>query len=302
MDCMSSDEPQMTRRPPADVRRQLAEEVGFGCPVEGCGSPYLMWHHFDPPWATKHHQDPNGMVALCRDHHPEADKGAFTTDQLREFKRVGRDRSKALGARFNWMRDELLAIVGGNFFYQTPVAVQLNNTPIVWFNRDNAGRLLVNLRMPTTSNEPRIVMLDNFWMTEGASEGEIICPPSGSLVSAKYPNGDQLNVEFKELATLDDLDQRLPRGEMPAAVRKRLEAAGIAGLDQPQSHAETVKQFEIIFPITTVEITMKVGGTDLSFGPKHTSIATNTIVGGWMKGCAVGLQIGDPSASSQTRN
>jgi hypothetical protein len=160
----------MRREPPAGVRRLLAQEVGFACPVNGCGSPYLTWHHFDPPWAIEEHHNPTGMVALCRDHHPEADAAAFTLDQLRGFKTQGRDRSQALGARFNWMRRELLAVVGGNFYYETPVAIRYFDTPVVWFNRDDADLLLVNVNMLTTSQEPRMAMRDNFWLTEGSDD------------------------------------------------------------------------------------------------------------------------------------
>jgi hypothetical protein len=117
-------------------------------------------------------------------------------------------------------------------------------------------------------------------------------------VSAKYPNGDQLKVEFSELANLEALDRRYPPGQLPADVKKRLEEAGMSQYELPQSHAETVERFDIAFPIATVEITMEVAGSDLSFGPKQTSIATNTITGSWMKSCAVGIQIGNPSPPS----
>lgn len=285
----------MRREPPVSVRRQLAEEVGFGCPVDGCGSPYLTWHHFDPAWATRQHHNPAGMVALCRDHHPEADAGAFTVQQLLKFKQVGRDRSRALGARFNWMRDKLLAVVGGNFFYETPIAVRVHDKPVVWFNRDESGRLLVNLQMLTASDEPRMLMLDNFWVTEGSAEREIACPPSGRLMSAKYSNGDRLKIEFRELASMEDLDRRYPPDGLPGDVKTRLAAAEVPLPDMPRSHAETVERLGIDFPVAAVEITMEIAGTGLGFGPKRTSIATNTIAGGWMKDCAVGIQIGDPS-------
>jgi hypothetical protein len=285
----------MNRTPPISVRRLLAEEVGFGCPVEGCGSPYLTWHHFDPAWAVKEHHDPAGMVALCRDHHPEADRGAFTTEQLRTFKKIGRDRSKSLGARFNWMREELLAVVGGNFYYETPIPIRVEDTPVVWFNRDDSGRVLVNLHMLTTSNEPRLVMQDNFWITEGSTEREITCPPSGNMVSTKYPNGDQLKVEFREHDSLEDFDRRYSQPRLPADAKKRLATAG-AHYDPPTSHAETIESFGISFPLTTVEITMDIAGTGLSFGPQRTSINTNTIMGSWIKGGGVGMQIGEPSS------
>jgi hypothetical protein len=284
----------MRREPSVAVRRELAEEVGFGCPVEGCGSPYLTWHHFDPPWAMRQHHEPDGMVALCRDHHPEADSGAFTIEQLRDMKREGRDRNNAIGARFNWMRDKLLAVVGGNFYYETPIVLRVQQLPVVWFNRDPSGRLLVNLQMLSTSGQPRMAMIDNFWCT-GTDESEIVCPPSGRLVSAKYPNGDQLKVEFRELASTEKLDRRYPPAGLPAEVKKRFEGLGIPLPDTRTSHAESVDRFGIEFPLAAVEITMETAGTELRLGPKATTLpGQNIMQGGWIKGCAVGVQIGDP--------
>jgi hypothetical protein len=127
----------MDRKPPVAVRRALRQEVGFGCPVPGCGSPYLTWHHFDPPWSEQEHHDPQGMIAICRDHHPEADQGAFTREDLHAFKEAGRDRGAVLEGRFNWMRRKLLAVVGGSFFLETPIIVQLFDHRLIWFSRDD---------------------------------------------------------------------------------------------------------------------------------------------------------------------
>jgi hypothetical protein len=287
----------MRREPPAAVRRQLAREVGFGCPVEGCGSPYLTWHHFDPPWAERQHHDPEGMIALCRDHHPEADAGAFTVEQLRNLKRIGRDRTAALGAQFNWMREELIAVIGGNFYVRTPIAVRVGDTPVVWFNRDEDGRLLVNLRALTTSGQPRMAMIDNFWVTEGSDEREIVCPPSGRLVSAKYPNGDRLKVEFREAKSAEDFETQFPPAELPADLKARFERSGIP-LSDP-SHLGSIKASGIRFPVATVEITLKIAGTDIDFGPNRTAVGGTMITGSWMVsngvGEAVGMQIGPTS-------
>jgi hypothetical protein len=290
----------LRRDPPAAVRRQLAEEVGFGCPVEGCGSPYLTWHHFDPPWSERHHHDPDGMVGLCRDHHPEADAGAFTVEELREFKRLGRDRSQALGARFSWMREELLALVGGNFYLDTHIAVRVQDFPVVWFNRAQSGRLLVNLQMLSTSGKPRLLMLDNFWVTEGSDEREIVCPPSGRLVSAKYSNGDRLKVEFREVASIEELDRHYPPPELPARLRRDFEARGMPVPDLSRSSADAVQRFGVEFPIATVEITMDIAGTDIRLGPRRSEIGPGSITGSWMKGCQVGIQIGDSSEDVPT--
>lgn len=89
------------RDPYRDVKRQLRQEVRFGCPVADCGNPYVTWHHFDPPWRVEHHHRPEGMIALCLEHAPQADAGAFTDDQLRALKRGGGNLSDIIAGRFN---------------------------------------------------------------------------------------------------------------------------------------------------------------------------------------------------------
>lgn len=100
----------MNRDPLTDVKRILRKEVGFGCPVEGCGNPYLTWHHFDPTWSEKQHHDPKGMIALCREHHDKADAGAYTREQLHELKK--NPRTKDVVGKFDWMRNKLMLVAG----------------------------------------------------------------------------------------------------------------------------------------------------------------------------------------------
>src|SRR3984885_9748514 len=92
------------RKPPRNTLKALRAEVGFLCPVKDCGRPYLTWHHFDPPWRVKKHHQPEGMIALCREHADQADNGAFTDHQLRELKITGKGRAHEVRGRFNWMR------------------------------------------------------------------------------------------------------------------------------------------------------------------------------------------------------
>jgi hypothetical protein len=51
-------------------------------PVDGCGSPYLTWHHF-PPFADVGAHDPERTIAMCWGHHAQADGGAWSHDELR---------------------------------------------------------------------------------------------------------------------------------------------------------------------------------------------------------------------------
>lgn len=56
--------------------------------------------------------------------------GAFTNEQLRTIKREGSAKAEAIRGRFDWMRRDLLAVVGGNFYHRCPVILQLGNRPV----------------------------------------------------------------------------------------------------------------------------------------------------------------------------
>ena len=256
----------MNRTPPVSVRKELRKEVGFGCPVPGCGNPYLSWHHFDPPWNVEQHHNPSGMIALCPVHHAKADVETYTKDQLREFKQNATKSHTEIKGKFDWMRNRLLAVVGGNFYYETPIIFQFKDKPAIWFNRDDDGYLLLNVQMLTTSREPRVVIEDNFWLEKGSPE-DLESPPSGKLLKVKYFNDDAISIEFFEL-------------ESETSVRERY----------PETNPES---WQIVFPITIVEIYEKIGGTEFEFGPRETTLpGYNTIRNCFFKNGRVGLLIG----------
>jgi hypothetical protein len=248
------------------VKTALRQEVGFCCPVQGCGSPYLTWHHFDPPWRVEHHHRPEGMIALCRPHADKADHGSFTDDQLRELKQLGRARAAMARGQFDWMRRDLLAVVGGNFYYETPVIFQVGNTPCIWFERDEDGYLLLNFKMPTIGGRPRAQIERNFWNVSPAVE-EVICPPSGRLIEVAYPNGDKFRAEFFD-------------ADSPSALDKRYTRRG------RRDWYTSVR-----FPLTVVELWETAAGTNIEFGPKSSLIGNNRMIDCFAGHCAVAIQL-----------
>jgi hypothetical protein len=171
----------MNRTPPIEVRRILRQEVGFGCPVPNCGNPYLEWHHFDPPWRILNHHEPNGMIALCGEHHSKADAGAFTVEQLHKFKKEVANNSQEIKGSFDWLRNKILLVAGSRFYYEALMILEINKEPIIWLRRDENGNLLLNFRMLTTTKEPRLLLEDNFWVMKG-NPTDFECPPSGKLI------------------------------------------------------------------------------------------------------------------------
>ena len=228
----------ISRHPPDAVARALRQEAGFGCPVIGCGSPYLTWHHFDPPWRERNHHEPSGMIALCREHHDQADSGAFTKDQLRKLK--ASPASHVPSGKFNWLRSELAVLIGSNYFIRSPIVLTFLDDPLIWFSRDSFGNLLLNLSRVDRDRRVHGVMRENFWMLLDAP-ADVTCPPSGRLLDVRYRNGDRLKVEFREMLSSED-GAIATNNDWPSDVFKD-------------------------YPITLCEVTYKIAGTSIDITP-----------------------------------
>src|SRR5690348_11349782 len=152
----------LSRTTPSPVRRHLRREVGFICPIDGCRSPYLSYHHFDPPWEEHQHHEPSGMIALCLQHHKEADTGAFTRDQLRAFKR--RRNADAVAGRNNWSRNNTLFFAGSNVLYNCPILLQINRKRVAWLKR-HGEHDKINLDLRSPDGQRVFTMVDNDWVS-----------------------------------------------------------------------------------------------------------------------------------------
>lgn len=253
----------MNRRPPIKVKKILRKQVGFVCPVPSCGKPYLEWHHFDPPWNIQQHHNAKGMIALCREHHIQADHGAFTKEQLHDFKKLGKRNWNSIKGEFNWLRNKLLVCVGSNFYYNTEIPVEFKGKPLIWFNRNREGYLLLNLNMLTASGKPRAYLRDNEWFNTGLEE-DIECPPSAKRLEIRYGNGDRLKIEFFELLSIEAAHSKYSN--------------------------EIIGFNSVEFPVTVVEISIDVANTDLHVLPSKAILGSN-MTGCFAGDCRVGLAI-----------
>lgn len=254
----------MNRIPKIEVLRKLRNEVGFGCPVNGCANPYLEWHHFDPPWHIKNHHNPDGMIALCTHHHKMADGGAYTNDQLRAFKN-NKSQAKKIRGQFDWLRNDLLAVVGGICYYETLKVLKINGHDVVWFNRDDEGYLRLNIKMLSVQLEERALIEDNIWKNIG-NPNDLHSPPQGKELRIDYENGDHLFVKFLEINSAEQAYEKYKNEVL---------------LD-----SERVK-----FPITVVEVNYKIGGTEIEFSPSGTNIQNSSFRSGFISHCGTGMVI-----------
>ncbi|MEL1217245.1 HNH endonuclease signature motif containing protein [Aeromonas caviae] len=246
---------------PKKVKEILREEVGFGCPVKDCGNPYLEYHHFDPPIHIKPHNDPKGMIALCAQHHKKADGNAYTVEQLHDFK-MNRVHSKQVRGNLDWLRRDLLSIVGGNLYYETPIPVQIDGHNLVSFSRDASGFQRLSISMLSLRAEERLIIDENSWENIG-NPVDLRSPPQGKELEIHYSNGDHLYLRFSEVEDKEQL----------------------------QSMFGISYNSDFNFPITAVEINFTIGETNIDFSASGTTVMGSRITNSVIAYCGVGFCI-----------
>ena len=228
----------MNREPSADLRLQLRQAVNHGCPIPGCRSPFLEYHHFDPPWATENHMDPAGMIGLCPSHHSKAD--SWTAEQLREFRSNTQNQGHPAQGRFEWWTRRIAIVCGGMFVLDCDIAVEFRGERMVWFERDEAGFALLNVRMLTTNSlKTERLRIQNGDFTVRGDPSDFVCPPNGRLLRVRYSNGDYLRLQFRLIESVDHARAVFPRFDH-----------SLQSAEDSCGH---------MFPIATVETSMHVG-------------------------------------------
>lgn len=248
---------------PFEVKRILREEVGFGCPVKDCGNPYLEYHHFDPPVHERPHNEPEGMIALCTHHHKKADGGAFTIEQLHALK-ADRTNASIVKGKLDWLRRDLMAIVGGCFYYETPRIIVIDDHELVSLKRDSDGYLRLSINMLSLASEERLIVRENSWENIGAPT-DLRSPPQGRELEVMYHNGDYLHLRFVELNDVNE------------------------ACDRYKTNIFHSQEKHMRFPITAVEVNMKIGGTNIELSQESTKFGGAVVSGGFMLNCGAGI-------------
>jgi len=178
----------LNRTPPKRVREKLRREVNFGCPVPGCGIPYLTWHHFDPPWKEKEHHNPEGMIALCAKDAALADGGRWTKQQLRQMKRSPYISSDTISENYGYFRKNVVCIIG-NVAYDVKNILEIHGERVIGFERDNEGYNRLNLLIRDASGKPILVMEDNIWIAYSKRLFDLRCSTQGKELEIVSKDG-----------------------------------------------------------------------------------------------------------------
>src|SRR5437016_5533012 len=71
----------LTRRPPAEVRRQIRQECNFGCVC--CGLAIAQYEHIDPEFHEAKEHDPAKMAYLCGGCHDRVTRGVWSKAKVK---------------------------------------------------------------------------------------------------------------------------------------------------------------------------------------------------------------------------
>lgn len=192
---------------------ELRREVAFGCPI--CRKPFLTWHHFDPPEHVEKHWRPEGIIALCLDHHALADpKGfggnAYSPDELRAMKKKGYSAEDVKSHFPSWQgKKNVLVRMGG--CYATPPATLLSvdGVPQISLKRNEAGLLALSFQLRNKDDAVLVEMEDNWFTAYPSNIHDMTATPKTHNVKVWLDKEDVgLEFSFRRIS-MDELDKML---------------------------------------------------------------------------------------------
>lgn len=237
----------MTKKPRRDpgetIKTSLRREINFGCPVRfpdggGCGSPVLTYHHFDPPWARAFVHNPAGMIALCPQHHAQADGEMWTVAQLREMKRSPFVDDQ-LKVRWPWQPETLVVKVGPSLVLGNGSPIRLHGRPILGFRPESIAGLGVrtvvfNSDIRDSAGAPWLRIDDGWFDLRLERTTDVEFTPQTKTLQAKHDDNTYLSLRvdrrpYEDVAA--DLRGFMTNPEIAESAARSIERCGAIDSD-----------------------------------------------------------------------
>lgn len=223
----------MNRKPPSNIIRKLSQEVGFACPV--CGSPFLTWHHFDPPWKMRKHHNPEGMIALCPEHAAHADGGHWTINQQRQLKRP-LNLNERVQAAWPWQPEKAVFMLGNSYYVGERALFSINGRRVISASRYsqkefNHSSVMLSVSLQDNTGKPILTLENNILSFHATHLVEVQCPPQSRFFEIKSKSGESLKLQHKRLSLEEFISQVPPKTfnqyDTPATIAPLLQASAL---------------------------------------------------------------------------
>jgi hypothetical protein len=214
------------------VAIELRREVNFRCPVPGCENVILTFHHFDPPWRERQHNDPAGMIALCLKCHGKAEGNYWTRDELRAMK-SNPNPLVALSQPLPKHRARTVYRLGNNYAFGCEAVLRVAEVVLLGSIDRPDGTTAFNLMLLDERNRPQLAIHENsidadagqFWDVQfGAHENSFVVRRKRGEVALSLRVRKLTPAELQEM--FDEDREREPTAEfwqnVPVELRDRI--------------------------------------------------------------------------------
>lgn len=182
---------------PAQAKRQLRQEAGFGCCV--CGYPFIQYHHIIP-WSVEQHFRVEDMMALCSRHHELCTVGAIRQEEQRRHKNAPINLENGFAKGLLYVNsDKLVARFGNNLAESTPNLLVILGRPVVSLSLGEAGNLLVSAEIMDRQGATIARIIDNEWQFPPKGVWDFDCAPRRGTIRS-----EPRNISF-EVGCRDDI-------------------------------------------------------------------------------------------------
>jgi len=186
----------------------LRKEVNYGCPIRnpdgtGCGCPILTYHHFDPPWEGNFKHNPPGMIALCPQHHNQADGGLWSKDQLRQFKKHPYV-DDVMRVQWPWGPETLVMKVGSCLVLGSGSPIRLDGLPVMRFHPHvieglPGARTTIFDSDIRDTRQNRWLRISDGWLDLSVNDtDDLIFTPQTKTFVARHGDGTFISMKFQK--------------------------------------------------------------------------------------------------------
>ncbi len=154
--------------------------------------------------------NPDGMIALCPEHHHMADGGHFSNRQLEEYKRSPYV-DNILKVPWRFSSESLVMKVGRNLVVGSGSPIRMNGRPILYFR----PRKIENLDVSTTVFDSDIrdvnglkwLRINDGWFDlRLENTTDVIFKPQMRQISAKHKDNTYISAKYNKLSYYDFID------------------------------------------------------------------------------------------------
>jgi hypothetical protein len=232
-----------SRDPGNQIKSLLRREVNYGCPVRhphgaGCGCPILTFHHFDPSWVGNYVHNPDGMIALCPEHHLQADGGLWSREQLKQFKK-NPFVDDVLRIQWPWQPETLIMKVGPSLVMGSGSPIRLDGLPAFRFYPHvveglGARTVLFDSDIRDANKQRWFRVSDGWFDLRLEKTTDVIFTPQTKTILAKHDDQTFVSLQFLR-CKVDDFKSWIPsfmtKKEIAISAQKTVETVGAIDSD-----------------------------------------------------------------------